>query len=131
MRSWNLRTNMNLKVIWFQEPTHIRSFLSNTSKQQVKEILQKDIIEPSNGIWSAPIPLVKKKDGSLRFCVDYRQLNSGTVPDRFPIHLIQDIVSSLGNAKYFSLLDLLLAVSRKRRITANNSTFYSFGTLCV
>ena len=75
--------------------------------EHVKDMLEKDVIEPSNSPWSAPVLLVKKKDGTLRFCVDYRRLNAVTIPDRFPIPLMQDIVNSLGKAKYFTSLDLL------------------------
>ena len=72
----------------------------------VKDMLDKEVIEPSNSPWSAPLVLVKKKSGELRPCVDYRKINACTVPDRFPLPLISDIIHSLGKAKVFSSLDL-------------------------
>jgi len=91
----------------YVHPYRIPQSQKEIVEQHVQEMLEKDIIEPSNSPWSAPVLLVKKKDGSLRFCVDYRRLNAVTIPDRFPIPLMQDIVTSLGKAQYFSSLDLL------------------------
>jgi len=64
------------------------------------------IIQPSNSPWASPIVLVRKKDGTLRLCVDYRNLNSVTKPDKFPIPRIDDILDQLGESKYFSTLDM-------------------------
>ena len=64
------------------------------------------VIQPSRSPWASPIVLVRKKDGCLRFCVDYRSLNAVTKPDRFPLPRIDDMLDQLGNMKYFSTLDL-------------------------
>src|SRR5690606_16292547 len=56
--------------------------------------------------WSSPIVLVKKKDGSIRFCVDYRSLNSVTIKDAFPLPNIDNTLLLLGNKRYFTSLDL-------------------------
>lgn len=74
--------------------------------EDIKDILEKDIIEPSNNPCSVPVSLVKKNDGSVRFCVDYLRLDVEMIPDRFPTLLIKDIVNSIGKAKYLTL-DLL------------------------
>lgn len=74
--------------------------------RQIKEMLAQGIIRPSTSPWSSPIVLVKKRSGELRFCVDYRKLNQVTLNDSHPIPNIADILDSLGEATYFSTLDL-------------------------
>lgn len=64
------------------------------------------MIRPSSSPWASPIVLVKKKDGSLRFCIDYRELNSVTKADVFPLPRIDDLLDQLGESKFFSTLDL-------------------------
>ncbi|XP_063350112.1 thy-1 membrane glycoprotein [Pelmatolapia mariae] len=78
--------------------------------QEVKSLIQgmldANIIVPSCSPWASPIVLVRKKDGTLRFCVDYRKLNAVTHKDAYPLPRIEESLASLGNAKYFSTLDL-------------------------
>ncbi|KAK8781854.1 hypothetical protein V5799_016805 [Amblyomma americanum] len=72
----------------------------------VKEMLTDDIIQPSKSPWSSPVGLVKKKDGTLRFCVDYRKLSAITKNDVYPLPRIDDSLDRLRRAKYFSSIDL-------------------------
>ena len=74
--------------------------------QQIQEMLANGIITPSVSPWSSPIVLVRKKNGDLRFCVNYRKLNQITDNDSHPLPLISDLLDSVKDAKYFSLLDL-------------------------
>ena len=74
--------------------------------QLVGEMLTQDVIVPSASPWASPVVLVRKKDGGVRFCVDYRKLNSITKLDEFPLPRIDDTLDLLSGAKYFTTLDL-------------------------
>ena len=75
-------------------------------EQMVSQMQAQGIVRPSRSPWASPIVLVPKKDGSLRFCVDFRKLNSITKKDVYQLPRVEDILDTLGEAKYFSSLDL-------------------------
>jgi hypothetical protein len=72
---------------------------------EVDRMLSMDVIEPSSSPWASPIVLIPKPDGSIRFCVDYRRLNTVTRKDSYAVPRMDDCIDSLGTAKYFSTLD--------------------------
>ena len=74
--------------------------------RQVEDLLARGIIEPSDGPWASNVVLVKKKDGTQRFCVDYRRLNEATIKDAYPVPRIDDTLDALSGARWFSTLDL-------------------------
>ena len=78
----------------------------NEVRELLEDMLGREIIEPSKSAWSSPVVLVKKKDGSTRFCVDFRKLNGVTRKDAQPLPRIDDTLDTLGQACLFSTLDL-------------------------
>ncbi|GJS87975.1 putative reverse transcriptase domain-containing protein [Tanacetum coccineum] len=73
---------------------------------QLQELQDKGFIRPSHSSWGAPVLFVKKKDGSLRMCIDYRELNKLTVKNRYPLPMINDLFNQLQGSHYFSKIDL-------------------------
>ena len=75
-------------------------------KLQLQELLEKGFIRPSVSPWGAPVLFVKKKDGTLRLCIDYRQLNKLTIKNKYPLPRIDDLFDQLKGASIFSKIDL-------------------------
>ena len=75
-------------------------------KSQLQELTDKGFVRPSFSPWGAPVLFVKKKDGSMRLCVDYRQLNKVTIKNKYPLPKIDDLFDQLKGATWFSKIDL-------------------------
>ena len=94
------------------KPIYIPAYRLPHSRKDVlttitNDMLNQDIIEPSTSPWNSPILLVPKKDGSFRPVIDYRQLNKITIPDRFPIPILKDLLQDIGAGhNFFSTIDL-------------------------
>ena len=89
-----------------QRPYRIPHSQLGMVDEHIHNMLNKDIIQESNSPWSQPLVIVTKKDGSPRFCVDFRKLNSLTKKQIFPMPRIDDVLDSLGDSCYFTTLDL-------------------------
>ncbi|GJY58307.1 putative nucleotidyltransferase, ribonuclease H [Tanacetum coccineum] len=74
--------------------------------EQLQELSDKDFIRPSSSPWGAPVLFVKKKDGSFRMCIDYRELNKLTVKNRYPLPRIDDLFDQLQGSSIYSKIDL-------------------------
>ena len=89
-----------------QRPYRLPVFKKDEVDRQVEKMLEQNIISPSDSPWASPIVLVEKKDGTMRFCIDYRKLNSITKKDAYPLPRIDDSIDALAGSHYFSTLDL-------------------------
>nr|GFC87025.1 putative reverse transcriptase domain-containing protein [Tanacetum cinerariifolium] len=75
-------------------------------KDQLQELLERGFIHPSMSPWGAPVLFVNKKDGSMRLCIDYHELNKITIRNRYPLPRIDDLFDQLQGAMHFSKIDL-------------------------
>ncbi|KAJ4938747.1 hypothetical protein NE237_008271 [Protea cynaroides] len=89
------------KAPYRMAPTELKEL-----KVQLQELLDKGYIQPCISPWGAPVLFVKKKDGSVRLCIDYRELNKLTIKNRYPLPRIDDLFDQLQGAKVFSKIDL-------------------------
>ncbi|CAF4738552.1 unnamed protein product [Rotaria socialis] len=89
-----------------EHPRRVSHLNREIINNEVKKLLANGIIEPSNSPWASPVVIVKKSDGSPRFCIDYRRLNSITQKDVYPLPRIDDVIERLNGSHIFSKLDL-------------------------
>ena len=91
----------------YQRPRRFPQPITDEIEKQCRELSEADIIEPSISPWSSPMVPVRKKDGKIRMCVDYRKLNAVTIPDKFPVPNLLDSIFGLSGTKFFTKLDLI------------------------
>ena len=90
-----------------QQPRRVPLHKKKLVQEEVDKMLERGVIEPCEGPWASPIVMVTKKDGTPRFCVDFRRLNDVTRKDAYPLPRIEDNLDTLQGAQYYSTLDLL------------------------
>jgi len=87
-------------------PYRLNPEKADALKQELNKLLDLGIIEESSSPWASPIVMVPKPDGTLRLCTDFRKVNSVTVPDPFPLPLVEDLLDRVGKAKFLTKLDM-------------------------
>ena len=90
-----------------QNPYRMTPLKLDQCRTEIEYMLKNGIIEPSNSSWSSPCVLVPKPDGSVRFCTDFRKVNTLTKTDSYPIPRVDDCVDRVGHAKFVTKFDLL------------------------
>lgn len=121
-----------------QKPRRFPDPIDDEVERQCQELKEMDIIEDSHSPWSSPIVPIRKKDGTLRLCIDYRAVNKVSIPERFPMPNLGDLVFSLHGTQYFTCLDLVRGYYQvplekdSREITAFSTSrnHYQFKRLC-
>ena len=89
-----------------QPPRRVPLAYAAEEKQAIEDLKAKGVIRDSISPWASPIVLVRKKDGGVRPCVDYRRVNQLVKPDEFPVPRIQDCLNALAGSKLLSTFDL-------------------------
>lgn len=102
----------SIPLIEGARPVNIRPYryapaIKDEIEQQVSDMLHKGIIQKSTSAFSSPVLLVRKKDNTYRFCVDFRHLNALTIKGKYPVPIIDEFLDELHGASWFTSLDLL------------------------
>ncbi|GKB08910.1 hypothetical protein Tco_0837222 [Tanacetum coccineum] len=98
--------DVSLKDLSARAPYRLAPSEMKELSEQLKELSDKGFIRPSSSPWGAPVLFVKKKDGSFRMCIDYRELNKLTVKNRYPLLRIDDLFDQLQGSSVYSKIDL-------------------------
>ena len=120
-----------------QHPRRVPYSQRQEIQRQTDEMLEQQVIKPSHSPWASPVVLAKKKDGTLRFCVDYRQLNSVTKKDVYPLPRIDDLLEKTAGKLYFTTLDAksgywqipMEETSKEKTAFATNEGLYEFSVM--
>ena len=96
----------NYTPIW-QKPRQLAKPIEEEIDKQCQDLLANDIIECSNSSWSSPCVPIRKADGGLRLCLDYRKLNKVTIPEKFPMPNLNQCIYKANNVKFFTKIDLV------------------------
>lgn len=88
-------------------PPYLLPHAHQESVKELQEIQEYGIVNPSMSEWVSPVVLVKKKDGTLRLCVDHRKLNAVSFSDAYAMPRIDELIDRLGHTKYIKTLDLI------------------------
>ena len=91
----------------YQRPRQFPPPITKEIEEQCDELERIGVIEPSESAWNSPIVPVRKPDGKLRMCIDYRRVNEVTVKDRFPMRVVSECVYSMNGKKFFTKMDLV------------------------
>ena len=100
------RINLTDNTPFKQRYRRILSSQYEEVRQHLRELVAGGVIRESHSPWSSPVVLVRKKDESLRFCIDYRKLNARTVKDAYSLSRIEEALEAMGGCSWFSTLDL-------------------------
>ncbi len=88
-------------------------------KEEIERMLKNKIIKKSKSSWASPVVLVSKKDGSIRFCIDYKKTNAITIVNAYSLLVVNDIVDKIGGKKYYTSIDL---ASRYWQVEVNKNS---------
>nr|GFC08131.1 putative reverse transcriptase domain-containing protein [Tanacetum cinerariifolium] len=102
----NVGTNPDANTFTARAPYRLAPPEMKELSEKLKELSDKGFIRPSSSPWGAPVLFVKKKDGSFRMCIDYRQLNKLTVKNHYPLPRIDDLFNQLQGSSVYSKIDL-------------------------
>lgn len=99
-----------IRLVSGAQPIHIRPYhyspiQKNKIEAQVQKMLQTGVVRPSTSDFASPVLLVRKKDGTWRFCVDYRHLNAITLKHKHPMPVVDELLDEISGAKWFTKLD--------------------------
>ncbi len=89
-----------------QPPYRLPQAYKDSVRQEIQEMLEHGIIEPTSSDWALPMVVVRKKDHTIRICVDYRKLNAKSRMDAYPVPRVDDMIDQVGNVCFISTLDL-------------------------